>query len=127
MRKRTVIGIILLFVAVSLAFLSVSVTKMIRDDITAGVDEAETYILEGNREKAMETAQRLSSNWERQYKILSAYISHDHLERCGVAIGAVMNYLSLEDSAAALVMCQDIRVSAEHIYASERPELSNIF
>lgn len=127
MKKRIVIGIFLLLFACAVSILSLCITNMICTDIQDTVDQTETFILGGQTEKAKDQALALSDNWERQYQILSSYIDHQHLERCEVAISAVYKYLSLDDYAAALVMCQDIRVSSEHIYSSEWPSLWNIF
>lgn len=126
MKNRTIVGIVLLVFAVAISTASVFITQIICEDIESTVDHTETLILQGESQLAMESAQKLSDDWDKQFRILSSYIDHEDLERCEVAINAVGKYLSLDDYAAALVMCQDIKVSAEHIFISERPAFWNV-
>lgn len=127
MTKRLVIGVVLLFIATTASVASLAVTKTLCEIIVEDVDIIENYILENENELAVEKAKTLSLKWENQYKILCTYIAHDELERTEISINAVYTYLTLGDTASALILCEDIKTSAKHIFTSENPGFWNIF
>lgn len=127
MLKRLCIGIVLMFTAICLCLLSFFLTKIITENVTNKINIIETQILENDTDEAIDSAQSLIENWEKQYKVLSSYISHEDLERTEVAIYSVEKYLYLKDYAAALIICEDIRICTEHLLNSEKPSFWNIF
>lgn len=127
MTKRLIIGVVLLFVATTASVASLAVTKSLCEIIVEDVDVIESYIFENETELALENAKTLTEKWEEQYKLLCTYIEHDQLERTEISINAVYTYLSLGDTASALILCEDIKTSAKHIYTNENPGFWNVF
>ncbi|MFI3324636.1 MAG: DUF4363 family protein [Clostridia bacterium] len=127
MKKRLIIGIVLLFISTTISVASLATTKVTCDNVITSVDVIENYILESDNISALENAEELANNWETWYKILCTYISHDDLERTEISINAVVTYLTLGDYVSALILCEDIKTSANHIYTSENPGFWNIF
>ncbi|MFI3206967.1 MAG: DUF4363 family protein [Clostridia bacterium] len=127
MKIRVFSAIIMLFLAVSLCVLSLNLTEKYYDDITEKIELTEEYILTNNKAAATATALELAENWEFQQNIFSLFIHHSGLERTDLTIHSISKYLSIDDTTAALILCEDAKISIEEIYKDEKPSFWNLF
>ncbi len=127
MSKRLFIAVISLYTALVLCLLSLALTNNVSDSVTKRVNEIETSILNEDIDSAITISENLISTWERQYTVLSTYISHESLERSEIAINSIVKYLYVGDNVSALIMCEEVKVCVKHLLDSEKPNFGNIF
>lgn len=126
MKKRIIIASVLLFFAISMCFLSYTITDMISENMINTIHIIEEAIILNDTETAITEAEKLNEVWETYYKILSVYVRNDLLENTDGYVGAVSKYLIIDEQNAALLICQDVISSVEHILENEKFNLSNI-
>lgn len=124
--KRIIAAAILLVFSLSASAVALSATHGISDKV-AYLAEALDDSLENESADIYQKTRELSDCWDSSYKILSTYISHQHLEETEKMIALLEKYVDMESYSLARVVCSEISKSIKHIYTSEKPELQNIF
>lgn len=126
MKKRIIIASTLLFLAIGMCVFSFMVTKLISENMLFSIDNIEEAIILNDIDTALEETERLSDVWQTYYNILSLYIRHDLVENTDAYISSISKYLMIDEQSAALLICQDMRISVEQILENEKFNLSNI-
>lgn len=126
MKKRTVTAIAFLLLSFLLTFISLNATKNIAAEISGSAEKINQLILY-RPDNAETEYSLLSEKWQADYKILSTYISHQHLENIEHSISALESYIKLGDYTSAQIICAEISASIKHLYRSELPLIQNIF
>ncbi len=124
---RVKIAVILIIFSISLPILSLLSTNNISHGIVEYCKEMQNYIVDENFDKAQEISETLNDEWEENYKILSSYIGHDHLERLEISIASLKTHVNLENFEMSYIILDEIIVCAYHLLISQTPSFYNIF
>jgi hypothetical protein len=124
--KRVIISISLLVLSFFLSIFSLSLTASISDSISQQAGKLE-YLLSKEDTSSLSAYDDLKNQWDLDYKILSTYISHQHLEDTEKNMVLLGEYIRSGNYTTAQILCAQISASLEHLYRSERPEVQNIF
>lgn len=124
--KRIIAALVLLAVALLISTFSLIVTASVTKSISAEAKKLE-LLLSKEDPASLSAYEELEKQWKRDHKILTTYISHQHLESIERNIVLLGKYIRSSNYDAAEVICADISASAQHLYHSEKPEIQNIF
>ncbi len=125
--SRIKVAIALIIFSISLPVISLICTQNIAQDIAFYCEDIQQSIIDENFDKAEDVSKKLNEEWENNYKILSSYIGHDHLERLEISIASLKTHIRLENFELSYIILDEIIVCAKHLLISQSPNFYNIF
>lgn len=124
--KRIMTAIFLFALSLLLSAASLFLTGSISETVSGQAEELE-LMLSQESPQAQDAFDALEEQWEKDYKILSTYVIHQHLEETEKNVALLGKYIRMGNYRGAEALCSQIAQSIRHIYVSEKPELQNIF
>lgn len=127
MYKELIIITIVIILIVRLDIITGNYTKDSVVIISNKLNELRGYILEENKEKAVNKMQEIKDKWEERYKVLAFYIEHDELEKVETELTGLAADLNVEEYKHCIAELDTTIFILEHIQEKEEFHFRSIF
>lgn len=127
MYKELIIITVVIILIVGLDIVTGKYTKDSVEVISNELNELREYILEENKEKAVNKMQKIKDKWEEKYKVLAFYIEHDELEKVETELTRLTADLNVKEYKHCISELDTTIFILEHIQEKEEFHLRSIF
>lgn len=127
MCKEIIIIIVVISLVVGLDIITNNYTKDTINIISNELSILREYILEENKEKAIEKMELIKEEWQNRNKILAYYIEHDELEKVETELTGLEADLSVEEYKHCIAELDTTVFILEHIQEKEEIHFRSIF
>ena len=127
MCKEIIIIIVVISLVVGLDIITNNYTKDTINIISNELSILREYILEENKEKAIEKMELIKEEWKNRNKILAYYIEHDELEKVETELTGLEADLCVEEYKHCIAELDTTVFILEHIQEKEEIHFRSIF
>lgn len=125
--KRVKIAVAILILLPLLIFCVHLYLKQATEKMSDALVEAQTALLEGDKENAALQVAAFQKSWNSNKMVLGTFIRHAELDIINLSSVKLMPYLTNDENAEFFAEAESLKTQLKHLWESEKFNIDNIF
>ena len=125
--KKLLLAILVVLVVILSGFLIKSYLDSSTERLLKQIISIETFISNGEWEKANDAALKLNTDWEDTENIWTIFTNHHEIDNISITLKNTIEYIKLKDTTDSIAYLSSLKHYISHIPEMERIAIKNIF